>query len=222
MADCWYSSVVVTPGTVTDWVADKTPTKIIIYWKHISFSLCKERKEVSTSKMMTKADASPFYLPYSIRHPLVLPRHGHITNIIVRHYHERVKHQGRGITMNEILANGFWILGCRSAVDSIIRTCVKCKQLFKFAMYKLFYQRIETILGYERSFQTYSEGYDFHFKINVSAASNMGGVNERQVLSIRNKSVETRIDSVTVDKDGLVRKAKLSMARNLNARVSST
>ncbi|WAR31835.1 hypothetical protein MAR_034377, partial [Mya arenaria] len=83
----------------------------------------KERKEVSTSKMMTKADASPFYLPYSIRHPLVLPRHGHITNIIVRHYHERVKHQGRGITMNEILANGFWILGCRSAVDSIIRTC---------------------------------------------------------------------------------------------------
>ena len=36
--------------------------------------------------------------------PVILPRKGHITDLIIRHFHERVNHQGRGMTINEIRA----------------------------------------------------------------------------------------------------------------------
>ncbi|XP_060554552.1 uncharacterized protein LOC132715557 [Ruditapes philippinarum] len=43
----------------------------------------------------------------SEKHPIILPRKGHVSDLILRHFHERVKHQGRGMTINEIRANGF-------------------------------------------------------------------------------------------------------------------
>lgn len=47
---------------------------------------------------------------------MILPRKSHITNLLIRHFHERIQHQGRGMTTNEIRANGYWIIGCSSAV----------------------------------------------------------------------------------------------------------
>lgn len=41
----------------------------------------------------------------------------------------RRQHQGRGITLNEIRANGFWIVGGSSAVGSYIWNCVVCRKL---------------------------------------------------------------------------------------------
>jgi hypothetical protein len=37
--------------------------------------------------------------------PIILPKNNHVSNLIVRDFHERVKHQGRGITLNEIRSN---------------------------------------------------------------------------------------------------------------------
>ncbi|XP_053398192.1 uncharacterized protein LOC128546018 [Mercenaria mercenaria] len=65
----------------------------------------------------------------SEKHPVILPRKGHVTNLVLRHCHERVKHQGRGMTVNEIRANGFWILGCSSAVSYMISRCLTCRKL---------------------------------------------------------------------------------------------
>ena len=48
-------------------------------------------------------------------HPAILPRKSHFTNLLGKHYHERVYHQGKGITKNEIRANGYWILDVSSA-----------------------------------------------------------------------------------------------------------
>ncbi len=68
-------------------------------------------------------------VPFHIKHPVVIPRKGHITSLIIRYYHYRVNHQGRGITHNEIRENGFWIVGGSSAVSSLITECVTCRRL---------------------------------------------------------------------------------------------
>ena len=66
---------------------------------------------------------------YSEKHPIVLPRKHHITELVIRHCHEKSQHQGRGITTNEIRSNGFWIIGCSSAVSSFINKCITCRKL---------------------------------------------------------------------------------------------
>ncbi|KAJ8342594.1 hypothetical protein SKAU_G00325220 [Synaphobranchus kaupii] len=65
--------------------------------------------------------------PY-IKHPAVLPKTSHISKLLIKHYHQQVQHQGRGITMNELRSNGIWILGCSHAVSSYIYKCVKCRK----------------------------------------------------------------------------------------------
>lgn len=60
-------------------------------------------------------------------HPIILPMKSHISQLIIRHFHERIEHQGRGLTLNEIKSNGFWILGCSSAVSKEIFHCVFVK-----------------------------------------------------------------------------------------------
>ncbi|KAL7842541.1 hypothetical protein SRHO_G00068440 [Serrasalmus rhombeus] len=67
-------------------------------------------------------------LHHHIKHPAVLPAKGHVTRLLIQHYHQQVQHQGRGITVNELRANGFWILGCSHAVSSCINKCVKCRR----------------------------------------------------------------------------------------------
>ena len=67
--------------------------------------------------------------PYGVKHPVILPRDHHITRLIVKHYHEKVHHQGRGITMNAIRANGYWIVGANRCVSSVIHQCVTCRKL---------------------------------------------------------------------------------------------
>nr|XP_061819695.1 uncharacterized protein LOC133608465 [Nerophis lumbriciformis] len=67
-------------------------------------------------------------LHHDVKHPAILPRKSHVSDLIVKYHHERVDHQGRGMTMNEIRANGIWILGCGSIVSSHIYKCVQCRR----------------------------------------------------------------------------------------------
>jgi hypothetical protein len=68
-------------------------------------------------------------LDYGVKHPIILPRTHHVTDMVIGHFHEKMKHQGRGMTTNKIRENGFWIIGCSSAVSHYIRKCVKCRKL---------------------------------------------------------------------------------------------
>lgn len=68
-------------------------------------------------------------LPREMSHPVLLPKRGHMITLIVGHYHTRVHHSGRGITLNELRCNGYWIISCRSAVTSLLRKCITCKKL---------------------------------------------------------------------------------------------
>ena len=44
---------------------------------------------------------------YEIKHPVILPSKGHITALLVRYHHERISHQGRGMTLNDLQSHGY-------------------------------------------------------------------------------------------------------------------
>ena len=66
--------------------------------------------------------------PYEIKHPVVIPKSHTITGLIVNHFHEKAGHQGKGMTINEVRNNGFWVLGLSSLVSSMIFKCVTCRK----------------------------------------------------------------------------------------------
>ena len=66
-------------------------------------------------------------LEYKLKHPVLLPKEGHITSLIMRYYHEKVAHAGRGITINKFRSQRYWIINCTSAVKSMISKCVDCR-----------------------------------------------------------------------------------------------
>ena len=63
------------------------------------------------------------------KHPAILPKKSHITDLIICHYHKRVQHQGRGITLNEIRGSGYWIIGGSSLVAKHISKCTICRKV---------------------------------------------------------------------------------------------
>ena len=76
-------------------------------------------------------------VPRDVKFPIILPRSSHVTELIIRHYHEKVAHQGRGIMLNEIRSNGIWIIGGSSAVAYFIKNCVICRRLRGIAQEQL-------------------------------------------------------------------------------------
>lgn len=105
----------------------------------------KQRKEVSTkNKRQRLYKLNPFLddqgilrvggrlkhsvLHPDVKHPAILPRKSHVSTLLIRHFHEKIHHQGRGMTLNELRASGIWIVGGCSAVASYIYRCTKCRK----------------------------------------------------------------------------------------------
>ncbi|XP_036952753.1 uncharacterized protein LOC119018863 isoform X3 [Acanthopagrus latus] len=63
------------------------------------------------------------------KHPLIIPHNDHIATLLVRHFHEQVAHQGRHITEGAIRAAGYWIIGGKRLVSSVIHKCITCRKL---------------------------------------------------------------------------------------------
>ena len=135
------------PITVNE--LNQTESKLIKLLQENSFS--EEMKYLKVKQGCTKASPlcklDPFiddngllrvggrlqshFSPYNVNHTVILPKNEHLTSLIISYYHERVHHQGKGITVNEIRANGYWILGVTRAVATYIYKCVTCKRLKK-------------------------------------------------------------------------------------------
>ena len=41
-------------------------------------------------------------LATAVKHPVILPKKGHVTGLIISHFHNIVEHPGRGMTLNQI------------------------------------------------------------------------------------------------------------------------
>ena len=66
-------------------------------------------------------------LPYSVKHPVLLPRQHHLAALIVRRAHQRVLHNGVKETLAEVRSQ-YWIVKGRASVKKIIRQCIVCKR----------------------------------------------------------------------------------------------
>ncbi len=64
-----------------------------------------------------------------VKHPVIIPKDHHITKMIISQCHENIKHQGKGLTINEIRSQGYWIPGMNRAVVSHVHHCVTCRKL---------------------------------------------------------------------------------------------
>ena len=63
-----------------------------------------------------------------VKNPIIIPGSSHIAKIIIRKFHEDIYHQGRGMTMNEVRSNGYWITGASKIVSTLIHKCVACRR----------------------------------------------------------------------------------------------
>jgi len=72
-------------------------------------------------------------LSTAAKYPAILPKKGHMTDLIISYCHDSVEHQGRGMTHNKIRSSGFWIIGASSAVPDHIAKCV-CRRKLRGAV----------------------------------------------------------------------------------------
>ncbi|XP_064640944.1 uncharacterized protein LOC135495877 [Lineus longissimus] len=68
-------------------------------------------------------------MSYEVKHPVLIPRTCHLASLIVKRFHQKVGHSGRGMTLNSIRQAGFWIVNARSIVAKFIMGCVCCRKL---------------------------------------------------------------------------------------------
>jgi hypothetical protein len=73
-------------------------------------------------------------LPESVKHPYILPKKGHVTDLVICHHHNKIHHQGRGMTLAAICSSGMKISRSVSPV-------VNCAQPLKGRKWRIF-QRI--------------------------------------------------------------------------------
>ena len=68
-------------------------------------------------------------LDLRVKHPIIMHRSSHIATLLVRHYHKEVTHQGRYLSEGAIWSVGYWTIGGKRFVSSIIHQCVICRKL---------------------------------------------------------------------------------------------
>lgn len=64
-------------------------------------------------------------LSYSAKHPIVLPKGSHVTNLIIDFYHKKYLHAGPHFLQANI-SQQFWILSARRVIRSRISKCIRC------------------------------------------------------------------------------------------------
>ncbi|XP_061191716.1 uncharacterized protein LOC133199932 [Saccostrea echinata] len=66
-------------------------------------------------------------IPADERHPVIIPGKHHIALLLIRHFHEKIK-QGRHFTTGAIRSAGYWIIGEKRLVSSVLQKCVICQK----------------------------------------------------------------------------------------------
>ncbi|XP_067927903.1 uncharacterized protein [Watersipora subatra] len=65
------------------------------------------------------------------KHPVLIPKHTHVSYLIAKHYHERIYHLGRRSTLAAIREAGYWLVNSTGQIKNLIGKCVNCKRLRK-------------------------------------------------------------------------------------------
>ena len=65
-------------------------------------------------------------LPLTAKHPIILPHEHPVTDLLIKHHHEKEGHLGVNHTLAD-LNKGYWILKGRSAVKKVLGACLTCQ-----------------------------------------------------------------------------------------------
>lgn len=68
-------------------------------------------------------------LSVTLKNLIILPKSSPINSLIIGHVHGRTHHGGRGMTLNELRASGYWIVSGNAMVRQFISKCVTCRHL---------------------------------------------------------------------------------------------
>ncbi|XP_072028357.1 uncharacterized protein [Amphiura filiformis] len=60
------------------------------------------------------------------KHPLILPKHHHVGDLIIRHIHQQCNHQERNHTLAE-LRQRYWVINAATAVKNLVKKCIICR-----------------------------------------------------------------------------------------------
>lgn len=66
-------------------------------------------------------------LPEEMKHPAILPKESHVSQLILQHIHEKVGHRGRN-HMLSTLRRRYWIPHANAAARKVIRECMVCQK----------------------------------------------------------------------------------------------
>ena len=101
----------------------------IVHCNSMLFGLCPIIDDNGVMRVGGRQDYDST-LSYIEKHPIVTQRakYDKVSILIITHYHEKIMHQGRGVTVNTMRSNGFWILVLVSSVASVIYKCITCRK----------------------------------------------------------------------------------------------
>ena len=68
-------------------------------------------------------------LTFQEKHPVLLPKGHHLSELVIRHFHDKVHHQGRQITSGAVREGGYWLIGAHRMISRLRESCVTCKRL---------------------------------------------------------------------------------------------
>lgn len=63
------------------------------------------------------------------KNPIIIPSRHHVAKLVVEFYHRKSRHQGRHITGGAVRSAGFWIVGGKRLISSMLYNCVICRKL---------------------------------------------------------------------------------------------
>ena len=66
-------------------------------------------------------------LPYGTKHPILLPKKNHLTNLIIRYHHILNLHSGTNQTLANVREN-YWIPQGRQQIKNQIKNCKLCRR----------------------------------------------------------------------------------------------
>ena len=69
-------------------------------------------------------------LNYETKHPMLLPKKGHITDLVIRDQHNNLKHSGRSHVLSAVRER-FWVINGNSAVRRVLHACFVCRKLWR-------------------------------------------------------------------------------------------
>ncbi|KAI2655850.1 2-succinyl-5-enolpyruvyl-6-hydroxy-3-cyclohexene-1-carboxylate synthase [Labeo rohita] len=127
--------------------------------------------------------------------PVIIPGTHHVAMLIVRYYHEAVKHQGRHFTEGAVKAAGFWLVGGKKCIRSLLFKCVTCKKLRGKTEHQQMSELLVERLTVAPPF-TYV-GFDVFGPWEVTACRTRGGQanSKRRFFAIRGPAKQLHSDS---------------------------